>query len=75
MRIENSVWATLSKDDDADDERYTYSVTFVMNTPTGAVIRVVSVGGETESMVFVPGVEAYNDEFGAIDLRLIGGAA
>ena len=75
MRIENSVWATLSKDDDADDERYTYSVTFVMNTPTGAVIRVVSVGGETESMVFVPNVEAYDDEFGAVDLRLLGGAS
>jgi len=75
MRIENSVWATLSKDDDADDERYTYSVTFVMNTPTGAVIRVVSVGGETESMVFVPNVEAYNDEFGDVDLRLLVGAS
>jgi len=75
VRVENSVWETLSKDNEAEYDRYTYSVTFVMNTPTGAVIRVVSVGGETESMVFAPGVEAYNDEFGAIDLRLIGGAS
>lgn len=75
MRVENSVWVLLAEDNGGCGGRSSYSLTYAMNTPTGAVIRVVSTMGETESMVFAPNVEAYDAEDGCVDLRLIGGAS